>query len=150
MNQVQQAAQAAPTTQAATVAAETPAATTPTAAPAAAPATYSISGTVFDDAEGNGAREAGLAGWTVDLTGAAQKSVTTAADGSYAFANLAAGSYTVTEVVPSGWKAVSPASGAYSISLTKANVTGKDFGNQMIAVPEGNVTAPVANATAPA
>ena len=150
MNQIQQAAQAAPTTQAATVAAETPAATTPAAVPAAAPATYSISGTVFDDAEGNGAREAGLAGWTVDLTGAAQKSVTTAADGSYAFANLAAGSYTVTEVVPSGWKAVSPASGAYSISLTKANVTGKDFGNQMIAVPEGNVTAPVANATAPA
>jgi hypothetical protein len=150
MNQVQQVAQTAPTTQAATAVAETPAAATPAAAPAAVPATYSISGTVFGDAEGNGAKEVGLAGWTVDLTGAAQKSVTTAADGSYAFANLAAGSYTVTAVVPSGWKAVSPASGSYSISVTKANVTGKDFGNQMITVPEGNVTAPAANVTAPA
>jgi len=142
INQVQQTAQEV------AAVAETPA-----AAPTIAAGAYSISGTVFDDTNGNGvkdAKEAGLDGWTVDLTGAAQNSVTTASDGSYAFESLEAGNYNVAEVAPSGWKVISPASGSYSISLTKSNVTGKNFGNQMIAVPEGNATAPEASATAPA
>ncbi len=45
----------------------------------------------------------GLGGATVKLSGSASATTTTAADGSYAFTDLAAGTYTVTPVVPSGW-----------------------------------------------
>ncbi|HPS77444.1 MAG TPA: hypothetical protein PLS53_04750 [Thermoanaerobaculaceae bacterium] len=76
--------------------------------------TYSISGTV------SGAIAAGV---TISLTGAATATTTTATGGTYTFAGLANGSYTVTPSL-SGYT-FSPTSTAVTIS--SANQTGKDF-----------------------
>ncbi|MBI1214672.1 MAG: DUF11 domain-containing protein [Alphaproteobacteria bacterium] len=65
-----------------------------------------ISGTVFEDQNNNGVQngsDTGLSGVTVNLTGtdvnsnAVSTSTTTASDGSYSFASLQPGTYTVTE-----------------------------------------------------
>ena len=78
-----------------------------------------ISGQVFNDLNANGLKdggESGQSGWTVylDANGNGQldtgeTSTTTAADGSYSFDGLAAGTYTVAEVQQSGWQQTSPA-----------------------------------------
>ena len=62
-----------------------------------------LSGAVYFDKNGNGVRDAGepgLPGVAVTLSGAVARTVTTGADGSYQFAGLAAGSYTVSETQP--------------------------------------------------
>src|SRR5690349_10306149 len=74
-----------------------------------APAGGSISGTVYNDLNGNGVRDAdetGVAGRTAyldqnrnGLLDAGERSTTTAADGSYAFTNLAIGDYSVAQVL---------------------------------------------------
>jgi uncharacterized repeat protein (TIGR01451 family) len=72
----------------------------------------SLAGTVYYDANDNGAfdpGDQGIAGVTVNLTGttatgtAVNLSTTTDANGNYSFATLQQGSYTVTEVPPSGY-----------------------------------------------
>ncbi|MBV6523040.1 MAG: hypothetical protein MNPFHGCM_03207 [Gemmatimonadaceae bacterium] len=68
--------------------------------------TGSIGDFVWNDLNANGIQDAGepgLAGVTVTLSGAGNASTITAANGSYAFAGLFAGSYTVTVVTPSGY-----------------------------------------------
>ncbi len=69
-------------------------------------AAATLSGAVFVDANDNGVREAGEAGLagvainlagTDDLGAAVSRSATTAADGSYAFAGLRPGTYTLTQ-----------------------------------------------------
>ena len=74
------------------------------------PASSSIAGTVYVDANNNGTQEtaeAGIPGVTVSLTGtdaqgnAVSTSTVTDANGDYLFANLAAGTYQVTEAQPS-------------------------------------------------
>lgn len=74
--------------------------------------TASLAGRVYDDANGNGSSdggEAGIGGVTVKIAGTAPDgtavsfTTTTAADGSYSFSKLPAGSYSVTETQPSGW-----------------------------------------------
>ncbi|GAA3841632.1 hypothetical protein GCM10022243_05070 [Saccharothrix violaceirubra] len=69
----------------------------------------SLSGTVYEDADGSGTKqplEPGIAGVTVTLTGldAASNSVslttTTGSDGTYTFTGLLGGTYTVTETTP--------------------------------------------------
>ena len=75
--------------------------------------TGSISGTVFHDRNNDGATNPGepaLAGVTVTLTGQDVNGLTitpvtavTAADGSYTFTGLLAGTYTVTETQPAGY-----------------------------------------------
>jgi uncharacterized protein (DUF2141 family) len=85
----------------------------------------SIAGTVFEDVNGNGTQdsgELGLAGWTVYLdqnrngrfdTGEPSTASTSA--GSYAFNNLSPGTYTVAQILQSGWRQTSPAfSASYS------------------------------------
>jgi len=94
---------------------------------------WSISGSVFLDANGNGARdadEAGRAGWSIQLSrdGAVINASTTAEDGSYAFKNLAPGKYTLSQAAQEGWKVSLPAEGSYSVDLSDADVSGKDFG----------------------
>ena len=96
---------------------------------------WAISGSVFLDSNGNGARDAdetGQAGWNIQLSqdGKAINATTSGQDGSYAFKNLAPGKYTVSEVATEGWTVSLPADGTYIVDLLNADVTGKDFGNK--------------------
>ena len=93
----------------------------------------SISGTKFTDITGNGftADDTPLAGVTINLyenggiTPVA--TTTTAADGSYSFANLGPGSYSVQETVPAGSTQTGGNAG-YTVSATSGtNSTGNNF-----------------------
>ena len=83
--------------------------------------TASIDGQVFVDAS----PWPGLAGWCVQLSGSVTATATTDANGNYTFTGLPAGTYTVCEVLQTGWRETFPASGAscggafgYEITLT--------------------------------
>ena len=93
----------------------------------------SISGTVFQDMEGDGHKGTGdppLSGWKVRLNGTKIDSVNSDASGNYTFTNLPNGSYTVSEAVQTGWLQTAPATANYSISLADGQTeTGDDFGN---------------------
>ncbi len=77
-----------------------------------------ISGAVFNDLNADGVKntgESGQSGWTVYLDadgngqlGTGETSTITAANGSYSFSGLAAGTYTVAEVQQLGWQQTSP------------------------------------------
>jgi hypothetical protein len=92
-----------------------------------------IAGTVWNDHDASGVRngdETPLAGWTVyidaNLNGqldAGERSVVTAADGSYIFDNLAPGNYRVREVLPVGWQLVAPALGYRTVNVVSAQTT---------------------------
>ena len=111
---------------------------------------FSIEGMVVDN------NQTGLAGWTINLTKdeAVINSVPTAADGKFAFPDLAAGEYTVSEVLMEGWSAISPAEGKSVLNITNASVTDMVFVNQLVpvvvAVPEPVVFLVPENVTAPA
>ncbi len=82
----------------------------------------SIGGAKFNDVNGNGVRDPGeplLANWVISLTGAATMKDTTDNLGRYQFANLPAGTYTVSELNQTGWVQTAPsAPGAYTVQLT--------------------------------
>ena len=110
--------------------------------------TGSISGKEYLDVTGNGltADDTPQGGVTVyldtnnnDVWNAGEPSMTTAADGSYSFANLVAGNYKVREVVPAGYVRTAPAtSDNYSLSLgIGQNTTGMSFANAAL----GNLSA---------
>lgn len=96
----------------------------------------SITGTVFSDTNDNGKLdpgEKGISGRTVfldkDGTGLPTNNptATTGADGSYVFAGLPAGSYTVKEVLPANTTLSTP---AQQVTVTAgAPTTGVDFGD---------------------
>jgi hypothetical protein len=88
---------------------------------------FTIEGIVTD------INQTGLAGWTMNLTmdGAVINSVATSADGKFAFADLAAGEYNVSEVLMEGWSIVSPAEGNSVVTITNASVTDLVFVNQL-------------------
>jgi len=142
------AAASAPAAETAPAAATTvePAATP--APEAAAPTTFSIEGMVVDN------NQSGLADWTINLTkdGAVINSVPTATDGKFAFPELAAGEYTVSELIMEGWNVVSPAEGKAAVNITDASVTDLVFVNQLVpvvaAVPEVVVPVVAENVTA--
>ena len=99
----------------------------------------SISGSKFSDLNANGqwdANEPGLAGWTIRLVGgphAVNRTTTTGANGSYTFANLEPGAYTVTEVPQAGWAQTQPPPpGARLVTLASQSVNGIDFGNTQL------------------
>jgi PKD repeat protein len=93
-----------------------------------------LSGTAYDDTDGDGQRdagEAGLAGWTIfldadgnGLLGDGERRTTSAADGSWSIGMLLPGSYTVAQVPQPGWLLTAPG---------PTNPTGN---------PTGNPTAP--------
>jgi hypothetical protein len=125
----------------------------PIAAPVVEPvaeSTFSVEGMVVDN------NQTGLAGWTINLTKdeAVINSVPTAADGKFAFPDLAAGEYTVSEVLMEGWNVISPAEGKSVLNITNASVTDLVFVNQLVpvveAVPEAVVPVVAENVTAPA
>jgi len=103
------------------------------------PLTTELSGVIFLDANGNGARdsadEAGMAGVTVylDANGngtldSGERSTTAGADGSYRFLELTPkGTYTVRELTPAGYL---PTSGPYTITLGTAPADNLNFGNK--------------------
>ncbi len=94
-----------------------------------------ISGAAFNDKNGNGLKDSGegLASWTIQLVkpDGSEVSTLTDNDGSYLFGQLPPGSYTVREILPSGWTATSPTSGSYTVNLKSADETGKNFANKL-------------------
>jgi hypothetical protein len=94
---------------------------------------FSIAGMKFNDLNGNGANdgEPGMEGWTIQLSkeGRVVNTSTTGKDGTYEFANLVPGSYSVAEVEQSGWSRTSPGEGSYSLEMKDGDLTGMDFGN---------------------
>lgn len=99
----------------------------------------SISGHKFDDANGNGVRDPGelpVSGITIRLDPATEGlpniDLQTDADGKYSFINLAAGQYTVTEIVdPARVLVTTPPGNSHTVDLSSdnADVTDLDFGN---------------------
>lgn len=98
-----------------------------------------ISGTVFNDANGDRKRstgEAGLSGWTIDLylngTGT-PKSVTTDSAGNWSVSSLAAGKYVVRVVAKVGYKLTTPTTGSFTVTLTAGQTaTALLFGEKKI------------------
>lgn len=104
----------------------------------------SISGTVFNDVNGDRIRESGepgIMGVTVyndannnGKLDVGERIATTDTTGFYEFGTLPAGSYKIRELLPSGWIQTTPTNN-YGWTLTVAagqNLTGKDFGTQQI------------------
>ena len=114
-------------------AAAEPAVAEPVAEVAAAPVVepkFTIEGVVVDN------NQTGLSGWTLNLSkdGAVVNSVASAADGKFAFADLAAGEYAVSEALVDGWSIVSPAEGSAVVTITDASVPDLVFVNQLVPV----------------
>jgi hypothetical protein len=84
---------------------------------------------------------AGVVGATVSLSGAADRTITSSLDGSYAFSVLSNGSYTITPA-RSGY-AFTPST--RSVTVASANVTAIDFSASLAHTISGN--AGIANAT---
>ncbi|MEZ6190394.1 MAG: SdrD B-like domain-containing protein [Phycisphaerales bacterium] len=100
-----------------------------------------ITGTKFEDVNGNGVRDAaepGLEGWTIyiDLNGngthdANEPFTVTDANGHYAFGNLPNGGYLIREVLQYGWEQTLPGLNFYDVGVVNGQTaTGVDFGNQ--------------------
>jgi LPXTG-site transpeptidase (sortase) family protein len=98
------------------------------------PRPSTISGTVFNDLNGDSARgagEPGLAGVAIDLLnsgGSVIATTLTAADGSYSFAGLSAGIFTVRETDPATFISTTPNDAA--VVLGDGTLATVDFGDQ--------------------
>ena len=90
-----------------------------------------VCGMKFNDLNANGVKdpgESGLPGWTIALT-PGSLTTTTDANGNYCFGALAAGTYTVSEVLQSGWTQTLPGGlGTYSVTVPPS-VANLNFGN---------------------
>ena len=95
----------------------------------------SISGSKFEDRNGNGEKdpdEAGLSGWKIMLAGPGGFNRTEYTDGSglYSFAGLAPGRYTISEEMKPGYVQTYPGqSGMHNVTLFESSVSGVNFGN---------------------
>jgi uncharacterized repeat protein (TIGR01451 family) len=99
-----------------------------------------ISGTVFEDQNHNGLRDAGepiIFGVTITLSGTTGLTTTTDTNGAYSFNNLSPGAYTVTETDPSGYVSSTPNS--FNITLVNTNATVPDFGDYHGSRITGNI-----------
>ena len=109
------------------------------------PGQGTISGQVYNDANGNGSQDAGdtsLSGWRVylDANGngsldTGETSVVTDSSGNYALHGLAAGSYTVAIAPQANFSETHPAApGTYAVTLATdtSTATGKNFGEHQV------------------
>ena len=88
---------------------------------------------IVDEFTGDGGA---LNSWSLAVGTASEPSVTSGDDGSYLFPNLEAGTYTIREVVASGWTRTTPAAGSYVVDVASGQaVTGRDFGNVNRIIP---------------
>ncbi len=94
-----------------------------------------ISGELFDDLNDSGKLQSGdpgLSGWTIDLLNSSSQivaSTTTDSNGDYSFPGVGPGSYTISEVLQSGYLATAPRTGKYPITTASGtNVTGANLG----------------------
>lgn len=101
----------------------------------------SISGTIYNDVNGDGSQdngEPGLAGFTVylDLHGtnafvAGDPSTTTNSDGTYTLSDIPAGTFTVEEEPLNGYQQTTPSTGGVAATVAFGqSVTGKNIANQ--------------------
>lgn len=99
-----------------------------------------VSGTVWNDVNGNGVRETGdpgLADWIVFVDAntngawdAGELKANTSADGAYKISGVAPGTINVVEIINSGWRSSSPVSNVRTVVvLNGSETTGLDFGN---------------------
>jgi hypothetical protein len=105
----------------------------------------SISGKVFNDANGNGTidtGELGIANITVyndannnNMWDTGELKTLTDSSGNYILSNLAAGSYKIRQILQTGWSQTTPANGfGWTITLaTNQVLTGKNFGTKKTA-----------------
>ena len=90
--------------------------------------TGSVSGTVWNDVNGNGAHdspETGKSGVSVSLGG--KRSANTDADGNYSFANAVPGASTVSVTAPTGFGVVGSAARPIDLQNPDYSATGQDF-----------------------
>jgi LPXTG-motif cell wall-anchored protein len=114
-------------------------------------ATASIGDLVWNDANGNGQRdagEAGVGGVVVTVRnggGSVASTATTAADGSYLVTGLVPGTYAVTIDVPTGYALTT---GPVSVTLAAGEtVTSADFGVRTTTTPSASPTSTPTSAT---
>ena len=100
-----------------------------------------VTGTKYNDVNGNGTRDAGepgLSGWTITLDkNGTSVTTTTDASGNFEFDDVEPGTYTVCETFKSAWFQTQPSSGqscpdghGYSVTLTLGQTaSGNVFGN---------------------
>ncbi|MBI5476108.1 MAG: T9SS type A sorting domain-containing protein, partial [Ignavibacteriales bacterium] len=101
-----------------------------------------ISGMKFNDLNGDSVKDAGdigLSGWKIKITGTKTDSATTDANGNYTISNLPKGSYTLTEILQTGWKQTYPSGNSYNVTVGASGtvITGKDFGNFKLGIISG-------------
>jgi protocatechuate 3,4-dioxygenase beta subunit len=124
--------------------------TPPPPPPPPPPQSGRISGAVFNDVDADGVRDAGEAGLSgrrvyidADRDGvpdAGERTALTDASGNYSFANVAAGTYRVREVVLSGWRITSPSAGYHTVTLASGgSASGRNFGNTQKVLISGTV-----------
>jgi subtilase family serine protease len=112
----------------------------------------SISGNLYNDINGNMSRqsdEPNLSGrkFYIDSNkngklDSGEPTATTDSNGNFKFSNLAAGTYRIREVMPSGWRASVSPGAAWSKDITVAagqNVTGVSFADTQMVFISGNV-----------
>ncbi|MCC7428811.1 MAG: hypothetical protein IT557_18105 [Alphaproteobacteria bacterium] len=97
------------------------------------PENASLSGYKYEDLDGDGtldAGESGLSGWAINLykDGAFVTSTVTGADGYHEFTGLAAGNYSTTEVLQTGWVQTG-ASSPEELTAGENDTTGNDLLN---------------------
>ena len=116
--------------------------------------TASITGNVFSDANSNGIKDgadAGISGATVYIDAnkngsldSGEVNTITDASGNYTFSTLAAGTYRVAEILPSGNTLTAPVAGFYDVALAASQaVTGKDFADHKPVATTGTLSGDV-------